>query len=161
MDIKYLIAPTGELYHYGVKGMKWGVRQANEASRELNRKRRVYKRSVRDYNRAVYRQRHGRDRGDTSRKAIEAQLAKQEYKRAKSEFRNNAPTRVKVERGAKKAATALAKVGALYAVDKKYFGGAGAIATKMAAETAIKTIGMTAVTAYTIARGGTNIKWYA
>ena len=49
--------------------------------------------------------------------------------------------------------------GALHVVDKKYLGGVGTAATKIAAESAIKVIGMTAITAYTMARGGSNIKW--
>lgn len=27
MEYKYILSPGGELYHYGVKGMKWGVRR--------------------------------------------------------------------------------------------------------------------------------------
>lgn len=30
MDNEYIIGPDGELYHWGVKGMKWGVRKDNK-----------------------------------------------------------------------------------------------------------------------------------
>jgi surface antigen len=54
------------------------------------------------------------------------------------------------------AAGILAKVGQAYVSDQVFFGGAG---TKMAKET-IKAMGMAGITAYTMARGGYDIKWY-
>lgn len=66
---------------------------------------------------------------------------------------------MKVQRGAKNATVALAKIGALHVVDKRVFGGAGTQAAKIATEAAVKVVGMTAITAYALARGNTNLKW--
>ena len=33
MNDNYIITPDGELYHHGVKGMKWGVRKADRYNR--------------------------------------------------------------------------------------------------------------------------------
>lgn len=145
-----------ELYHYGVPGMKWSVRQAREAGRELNRKRAVYKRAKLSRNVSVLR---GESGTSVAYKTDNLNRAKYEYKQAKKEFRRNAPNSVKLERGAKNAAKSLAKIGALYVADKKYLGGAGTASAKIAAEAAIKVAGMTAITAYSLARGDSNLRW--
>ena len=86
-------------------------------------------------------------------------IAKYEYDQSRREFNRNAPTSVKLQRGARNAAIAMAKVGALHIVDKKYFGGVGTASAKIATEAAIKVIGMTAITAYSMVRGHSNIRW--
>lgn len=145
-----------ELYHYGVKGMKWGVRQAQEAGRELDRKRKMYKQAKLARNISLLK---GESGVSVGYKTDNYNQAKTDYRQAKKEFNANAPARVKVQRGAKNATIALAKVGALYVVDQKVFGGAGTQAAKIAAESAIKVVGMTAITAYSLARGDSNLKW--
>lgn len=153
---RYIITSGGELYHYGVKGMKWGVRQAREAGRDLDRKMRSYKQANRAYKRAV-----SKDASleDITYKRRNRDQAKANYEQAKLEFNENAPTRVKAERGAKRAAIALAAIGTTYVVDKKYLGGVGTATAKVTTEAAVKVIGMTAMTAFTMARGHTNLKW--
>lgn len=155
-DYNYILTSDGELYHYGVKGMKWGVRQARQAGWELDRRKREYKRAKLSRNLSVLR---GESGDSLARKTDNYNIAKYEYKQAKREFNTYAPSKVKAERGAKNATVALAKIGALHVVDKKYLGGVGASTAKVAAQSAVKVIGMTAITAYTMARGGTNIKW--
>ena len=149
---------TNELYHYGVKGMKWGVRQAQEAGRELARKRSAYKRAQLARNVSLLR---GESGVSVGYRADNYNQAKSEYRQAKKEFRAYAPARVKVQRGAKNATVALAKIGALHVVDKRVFGGAGTQAAKIATEAAVKVVGMTAITAYALARGRSDLKWNA
>ena len=147
---------SNELYRYGVKGMKWGVRQAQEAGRELDRKRRTYKRAKLARNISMLR---GESGVSVAYRTDNFNQARSEYRQAKKEFRAYAPTRVKVQRGAKNATVALAKIGAMHVVDKRVFGGAGTQAAKIATEAAVKVVGMTAITAYALARGDSNLKW--
>ena len=156
MECEYILTSDGELYHYGVKGMKWGVQQAKQAGRELDRKKRAYNRAKLARNVSLLRREGGESIGY---KTDKYNIAKYEYKQAKKEFNDYAPTRVKAQRGARNAAVALAKVGAMHVVDKNYLGGVGTAASKVAAEAAIKVVGMTAITAYSLARGHTDLKW--
>lgn len=145
-----------ELYHYGVKGMKWGVRQAQEAGRELNRKKKLYKQAKLSRHVSLLR---GESGVSVGYKTDNVNQARAEYRQAKKEFKANAPTRVKIQHGAKNATATLAKIGALHIVDKNVFGGAGTEAAKIAAEAALKVTGMTVITAYHLARGDSNLKW--
>lgn len=145
-----------ELCHYGVKGMKWGVRQAREAGRELDRKKRSYKQAKRARNMSVLR---GESGVSVGHKTDNYNRAKNEYRLAKKEYNQNAPVAAKIYRGSMKTTVALGKIGALYAVDQKVFGGAGTHAARIATEAAVKVLGTTALTAFALARGDTNIKW--
>lgn len=60
------------------------------------------------------------------------------------------------KKGAKKTAKILAKTGKMYVADQVIFGGTG---TELA-KSAVKNTGRAAVTAYTMARGGYDIRWY-
>jgi len=110
-----------ELYHHGIKGMRWGVRRT---------------------------------------RAQLARLRGPSKKTENSKDSNNKDTKEKLKRtakkGAKAATKAIGKIGKVYLTDQLFFGGAG---TK-AAKTTIKYTGRAAVTAYTMARGGYDIRWY-
>ena len=158
-DYNYILTSNGELYHYGVKGMKWGVNKAREASRDLDRKERAFKRAKRVH--AMTASIATRDPSAANlylrtSSANELKDARRTYKDAKREFRQNAPTRVKVERGAKIAAKSLAKIGTAYAIDQKFNNGRGTKAVK----DAIKVAGILTVSAVAKARGATDIHWY-
>lgn len=113
-----------ELCHYGVRGMKWGVRKARQKSKELDNARLAYTRAK---------------RGTTASGAQIHEL-KSKYKYAKKEFRQNTTVAAKAERGAKKTAEVLAKVGMLYATDQMFFKGVG---TKVAQKAIISAINAT------------------
>ena len=147
---------TYELYHYGVKGMKWGVRQAREAERDLNRKRREYKRAKRARNMSMIR---SESTDSISLKNDALRRSESEYKSAKLEYDTYAPFDAKVQRGMRNTAKALATAGAIHIVDKKYLGGVVTNSAKIATKAAVKIVGMTTITAFTMARGGRDIKW--
>lgn len=107
-----------ELTHYGVKGMRWGVRRART-------------------------QTTSNSKGKT-KKSDDKSSAK---KRARKE---------KIAKAVAKGAELSAKVATASLVDDMFYGGAG---KKIAKEAAIQT-GRAAVTAYTMARGGYDIRWY-
>lgn len=163
------------LTHHGVKGMKWGVRKAREsngskgtkwdvqrareAKRNLRQKENAYERAKTKYKNSAKTRRGGYD-PHYKEKADNYKQTKSDYKSAKKEFKKNAPARVKAERaaekGAKKAAEGLAKIGFAYVMDQTLNAGKG---TKAAKET-LQVIGMLSVTAIARARGATDIHWY-
>ena len=129
-----------ELYHYGVRGMKWGVRRYQNADGTRMTK-------------------LDRDRAKATRK-LERAKTKRGIEKAKKDVDRLAKAEpnayAKAHSVSSRVNTAMTKIGAAYLSDQIFFGGAGT----RAAKAAIKTIGMASITAYTMARGGYDIKWY-
>lgn len=130
-----------ELQHYGVKGMKWGVRKARDEYKKLDIAKGRYKHAKKAYNRSFgyYYRNSGKvfslNRAkrventerlrDSMRDAQRLNKAKKAYKEQKANVRKNAPVAAKLERGAKAVGRGLAVVGGMAVVDHVYFGGAG------------------------------------
>ena len=133
------------LAHYGVKGMKWGVRR--------NRVNKDYTAKQRKRDRAFYGQ-GGERRINRRLNDGHSLQGARHYEAERKERREKRQKQLK--KGAKKVTTALATVGTYYVYDQVFFGGAGTRAVK----DVIKTVGMTAITAYHKARGGYDIHWY-
>lgn len=136
-----------ELYHYGVKGMKWGVR------RDRNRVNKSYTAKQRKQDRAFY--------GKGGEKRINRKLNEghglrgaRHYEAERKE--RNEKIRKKVKKGAQKVSKAMATVGTYYLYDQIFWNGAGTRVVK----SAIKSVGMLTISAITKARGGYDIHWY-
>lgn len=164
-----------ELMHYGVKGMKWGVRKRyRNADGSLN------DRGIKKYAKKGYAQDSFRSNNTVAGKVWDAYTGahktmasakyetsskKQNQARAEKYLADKkqdkkSPTKKKMAKVAAKGATAvaggLAKLGTAYVADQVFYGGMGTAACKEA----IRGIGMATITAYTMARGGYDIKWF-
>lgn len=183
-----------ELMHYGVKGMKWGVRKkryAKGATMDANdpSDSKTTRRAKNDYNTMSdleFRRKYQTSK-ETYRKRVNrygdpymrSPLAKAGKKLAKSKTLNKIAnsdaqkkrtdklvdkltsnkankTKKALQKGAEATAKVLSKVGQAYVTDQIFWGGMG---TKIVKET-VKAMGMATITAYTMARGGYDIKWY-
>ena len=152
----YMVAgQTFELKHYGVKGMKWGVRKARKEYADLDRAKGIYKNAKKSYNRQVgyagskakgfslsRAKRAEKDAAWNDVKAHKDRLdkTKEQYKTQKKAVRENAPIAAKLERGGKAVGMCLAAVGGMYLTDQVYFGGAGSRIAKSAATKAYNAI---------------------
>jgi hypothetical protein len=139
-----------ELYHWGVKGMKWGVRKDRKDTSSVNKD---YTDKQRKRDRAFY--------GAGGEKRINKKLNEghgiQGARHYESE-RKERNERIKrtVARGVKKTANILSTIGTAYIYDQAFNGGRGTQAVK----SAVKNAGRLAVSAYVKARGGYDIRWY-
>lgn len=137
-----------ELYHHGVKGMKWGVRKKSNSSHNKS-----YKDKQRKQDRAFY--------GKAGERRINKKMNEGYGLRGARHFEaerkeRNTKIKKKVAKGAQKASKAMGTIGMYYMVDQVFYNGAG---TKLAKQ-AIVTAGRAAVTAVTMAMGGHDIRWY-
>lgn len=163
---------TTELMHYGVKGMKWGVRRKRAGP--------LTDKQIKKYAKKGYAQDSMSANKTFGGKAYDALTGahkinagmkydvsskKQNRERAEKYLADKkkgkkSPTKKKIAKaaanGAKATAGCLAKVGQAYVTDQLFFGGYGTTAAKEA----IRGVGMATITAYTMARGGYDIKWY-
>jgi hypothetical protein len=118
-----------ELQHYGVKGMKWGVRRNHNA---VNKD---YSDKQRKHDRAFY--------GKGGEKRINKRLNEghglrgaRHYEAERKE--RNKKLAKKAKRGAKAIGTVLQVAGSIYAIDMAYTGGAVTRATTKAGKAAVK-----------------------
>lgn len=161
METKYTIV-NGELYHYGTKGMKWGVRRYQNKDGSLTPagiKRYATEGYARDqYNSNTTRLGRVYDGLSGRHKAV----AKATYRQSSAEANRERAERYVTDKKEDvrdiptKAATIIAKIGSAYAVDQVFFKGKG---TKIA-KSAINIAGRATITAFKMARGGYDIHWY-
>jgi hypothetical protein len=143
------------LQHYGVKGMKWGVRKARQEYKKLDRLKGEYKHAKKRYDRSfdyaynnnrpatlsrVKRAENDARWKDSERDKARLDAAKKAYKEQKKEVRKNAPVAAKLERGGRAVGRGLAVAGGLVVADHLYFGGAGTKVAKAAVTKAYKSL---------------------
>lgn len=162
-----------ELYHFGVKGMKWGVRryqnkdgsltpqgvkryaQAGYAKDSLKSNKTVLGRALDRYtgaHKTAGKAKYESSSEDANKARAEKYVAD---KKALSEKRA-AKAKQTVAKTAEKGAKVASKLLLASAVDDIFYGG---VNKKIVKEAVIQT-GRAAVTAYTMARGGYDIHWY-
>lgn len=141
-----------ELYHHGVKGMKWGVRKDKKASHNKD-----YSDKQRKQDRAFYgksgerrvNKKMNEGYGLRGARHFEAERKERNDKRKKT-------AKKIAKKGAAVTASALGTVGMMYVRDQVFNEGRGTAAAKKA----VKTAGRAVVSAYVYARGGRDIHWY-
>lgn len=161
-----------DIYHHGVKGMKWGVRKATNKYKELDSKKAEYKKAKKAYSKsfnkaysrslAAYspfkKQRDANDKrwDDVTKKSKKLNSAKKDYKDLKKEVRENTTVGQKIGRGMSKAGPTLNKIGRAYISDQFFNNGRGTAAAKKA----VQALGILSISAIAKARGATDIHWY-
>lgn len=156
---------SNHLAHYGIKGQKWGVRRFQTADGSLTlagikryakkgyaqdeyEKRNAVGKTYDKYTGAH--KRRGAKKYDISSKSENKDRAEKYVKD------NTRTTQQKISKAVATGIKASKKMSALSVVDNIVYGGAG----KRAAKTAVTNTGRAAVTAYVMARGGYDIRWY-
>lgn len=138
-----------EIYHHGVKGMKWGVRKKKSSSNHNEN----YSDKQRKQDRAFYGKR-GEKRINKKMNDGYGLRGARHYEAERKERNEKIAKRVK--KGAKVTASVLANIGMAYVSDQAFNNGRG---TRLVKDT-ITQIGRATITAVKMARGGYDIKWY-
>lgn len=118
---------NNELYHHGVKGMRWGIRKDRKKSSST------------------------RSKNESEEKEESNGRVKRLIDKCKQKV-----TKEKAAKAVAKGAEVAGKLLVASAADDVFYGGMG---KKIAKET-IKQTGRAAVTAYVMANGGYDIRWY-
>lgn len=168
MTNDYIIM-NGELYHYGVKGMKWGVRRYQNPDGSLTAKgikkyaTKQYAKDSYNMNKTVVGKAWDRYTGahKIHAKAMETFNTKAQNEAAAKKYLKDQNAKKKraqkaVQKGTKKAASALRTIGVLAVTDQLATGGLG---RKVVGAT-IKHTGRAVVSAWVYANGGRDIHWY-
>ena len=159
-----------ELYHHGVKGMKWGVRRYQNKDGSLNDKgikkyaKKQYAKEALNSNKTLFGKAYDRYTGAhkiiADIKASKSSKKQNEAAAKKYLSEKNKPIKQKAKKavikGTAKTAEVISKIGTAYIGDQVFFNGSGTKAVKVATKAA----GRAAVNAYVRANGGYDIHWY-
>lgn len=166
----YIIA-NGELYHYGVKGMKWGVRRYEKKASKARAKAKEYKMYADDYDPKNYTVKlKDKERSNLQAKSNKfRKMSNAENRKARSleakakaaaEKASEPMTKERAKKaaikGAKTTAATLRTIGTLAVVDQLATGGLG----RKAIGATVKYTGRAVVSAWVYANGGRDIHWY-
>lgn len=156
---EYNVTYPNELYHYGIKGMKWGKRRYQNEDGSLTKK------GIKKYAIAGYAKDSYNNNASASKKAHKA-YAKTLYKTSSKDSNKMRAERYvadKQREGRKKAIKTLAIVGGVVAADLAITRGKGLkIAGKATGEMVklgAKYTGRAVVSAYMMSKGHTNVHW--
>lgn len=164
------IIKDGELYHAGIKGMRWGVRRyqnedgslTDAGKKRYNKytdKAAAYRKSSESYkkkSRDELSKAHFTKSRDYDVAATRREKKAEKYEEKAYRVTNPYTTKEKAARAIRKGSTIAANLAVASIADDMLYGGAGKRAVKKAAITTGRAI----VSAVVYAKGGRNIRWY-